>query len=737
MLQESFHKKIPTWDNGKWTYTEFNEKQDFIDFLLPLFKQPGEYEFDATALLFNEHATRFNKQGVYCMAPFKSKDFINYWDVEKEKCRQGVIFINEDKTWYLTRDYYFWINFLKIYNKVAKRFEFPSLMDVQYHMSMYELLAELHGKHASVFKKRQIASSYFHMAKMINMIWFEEGAILKMGASLKDYINLSGTWKFLEEYRDFLNENTAWYRPMNPGKVLEWQQKIEVTENGRKKSKGLKGMFTGMSFEQSPTKGVGGPVTYFFYEEAGVAPTMDKTFEYMLSALEMGDISTGTFIAAGSVGELKDAGPLKDMTLYPEANDIYPVVTNLIDDTGTVGKSGLFIPEQWGMPPYIDKYGNSLVKEAMAALDERRAEEKKKLDPAKYQLRISQRPRNIKEGFAFREEAIFPTHLVEDQERKIANKDYPYELIELDETADGKLKVKKTNKAPISTFPIRVNEENKEGSLVVWERPDKNPEFGQYIASIDPVGEGKTTTSESLCSIYVYKSPIEVTRTDENGVSTHIEGDKIVAAWCGRFDDINETHKKLRLIIEWYNAWTIVENNISLFIQYMIGEKKQKYLVPKNQMVFLKEAQANKTVYQEYGWRNTGILFKQHMLSYLIEWVKEVIDEDVNEEGLVLRKHYGISRIPDPMALKEMLAYQPGVNVDRIVSLAALISFVKVRQANGAKLARVENDLTKNLENSQDLYKLNRSAFRNIGKSRGSSMGGKKRKSAFKHIGRR
>jgi hypothetical protein len=29
-----------------------------------------------------------------------------------------------------------------------------------------------------------------------------------------------------------------------------------------------------------------------------------------------------------------------------------------------------------------------------------------------------------------------------------------------------------------------------------------------YYASIDPVGEGKTTTSESLCSIYVMKAPV-------------------------------------------------------------------------------------------------------------------------------------------------------------------------------------------------------------------------------------
>ena len=43
------------------------------------------------------------------------------------------------------------------------------------------------------------------------------------------------------------------------------------------------------------------------------------------------------------------------------------------------------------------------------------------------------------------------------------------------------------------------------------------------------------------------------------------------------------------MIIEWYKAWTIVENNISLFIQHMIAKRKQKYLVPKQQVLFLKD----------------------------------------------------------------------------------------------------------------------------------------------------
>ena len=91
------------------------------------------------------------------------------------------------------------------------------------------------------------------------------------------------------------------------------------------------------------------------------------------------------------------------------------------------------------------------------------------------------------------------------------------------------------------------------------------------------------------------------------------------------------------LIIEWYNAWTLVENNISHFINYMVSKKKQKYLVPKNQMVFLKDLGSNKSVYQEYGWKNTGNLFKSHLISYAIEFLREEIDEELDDEGNVLK----------------------------------------------------------------------------------------------------
>jgi hypothetical protein len=735
LLVEPWVEGIPTYtvDTGKWTHTKFEDKDAFIIFLKDLFKEPGQYDFDETSYMFNEHSRRWLKEGIYCRDPFRSKGYVKYWDTEKEKCRRGVIFKNGDKTWYLPREYYMWLNFLRIYDKILKKFRFPSIWDVQYHMALYEILAELHGLHAMIVKKRQIASSYYHVAKLICELWFEEGSTLKIGASESRHIDMDGSWVFVEEYRDFLNAETAWYRNMDPGKVKNWQQRIKTTAGGRDKYIGNKSRLIGLSFEQSPTKGVGGACRYFFYEEAGVAPTMDKSFIYMLSALEAGEISTGMFIGAGSVGELKDCDPLKEFVQNPVANDIYPVETNLIDDKGTVGLSGLFIPEKWGMPPYIDNFGNSDTVGALAAIDKKSEDWTKRLRPDIYQLRISQRPRNLAEAFAYREESKFPLHLIASQKRDIEERGYPYELIELSENDKGEIKAKKTTKAPIMSFPVDKKLEDKSGSIVVWERPDKGAEWGTYYGSIDPVSEGKTITSESLCSIYIYKTPVEVTRVTDHGVENFIEGDKIVAAWCGRFDDLNKTHDRLRLIIEWYNAWTLVENNISLFIQYMIAERKQKYLVLKNQVVFLKEVQANKSVFQEYGWRNTGRLFKDHLINYLIEWLNEVVEEEVNDEGVITKKYYGIRRIPDLMAMKEMEAYREGVNVDRLVTLASLVAFAKIQQANRGYSKRVENESSQNLEKSPDLYKLKSTPFSRMGRSNKTGLN-KKRRGGYKNL---
>ena len=728
------YTEVPTYKDGQWSVTEFQTREEFRDFLLPLFKEPGLYEFDEASLIFNSEGRKFQRQGYYCDAPLKSKDFIHYWDDQKNKCRKGVIVQSGEHTWYLTRDYYMWLNFLPIYDKEEKRFDFAKIRDAQYHMALYEILGELHYKHAIILKKRQIASSYFHMGKLINQYWFEEGAVLKIGASLKDYINEKGSWKFLNEYKNFLNEHTAWYRPAEPEKVGAWQQQIKVRINNRDTYRGLRSTINSYSFEKDPTNGVGGPVTYFFHEEGGIAPKMNDTYGFIKPALKSGHIITGQFIAAGSVGDLEQCEPLKDYVLHPEENGFYAVDSNLIDSDGTIGKTGLFIPEQWSMPPYIDKYGNSKVEEALIALEEEFTRMKKDMDPAAFQLTISQQPRNIEEAFASRKASVFPTHLVSKQLQRIADKDYAVEYIDLSRNAEGKIVALPSRKLPIMEFPISKKTEDKEGVICIYERPCKDPVFGNYYAAVDPVGEGKTTTSESLCSIYVYKTAVEVIVDEGDGkVKNTLERDGIVASWCGRFDDINKTHERLEMIIEWYNAWTVVENNVALFIQYIISKKKQRYLVPKDMILFLKDIGANRNVFQEYGWKNVGTIFKGTILSYGIEFLKEELDHETLPDGTIVKTIYGVERIPDPMLLREMQAYRDGLNVDRLVSFCSLIAFAKVQQSNRGLQKRLETT-NKNLENPEKSYKLKLNPFRHMGRSSGIRSGFSKPNIPFKNV---
>lgn len=1064
-----FLEDIPTYDakTATWSTTSFSSRADFVAFLWSIWKEPGKYDFDETSLIFNQESSKFRKEGIYCRAPVRTKDYVDYWDDQKQKCRKGVIFYGtKGQTWFLNRDYYMWLNFLPIYNKEVARFTFADVRDAQYHMSLYEALAEWSYRHGAILKKRQIASSYYHAGKMINLFWFEEGAMNKMAGSLKDYVNEKGTWRFLEEYRNFLNEHTAWYRPCNPDKVLNWEQKVEVNTGGRKTDRGLKSVLIGLSLDKDPTNGVGGPcvtpytsilcenneykfakditlndrvigadgklkkvlhlfkgstemysitqskgVTYtvtgdhtlylydtthkkhvtikakefnalskdrkrflkgikfdgaegkdinlpvspyylglylgdgckydgritvnktkdpeifeaiyniaetegylisqklknkyrtdykdemydmalssgydvktmkpallslfkklgvqdknipsiylksskkqrlellagiidtdgyysskknryelhvkspkltddiidlcvsvgldahyyhivednksstvvstttygyriritgdltkvpckiarkkavtngiknknrystitvtpvgigdyngfecednlfilkdgtithnckfFFHEEAGIAPKMNETIEYLLPALKSGMIYTGMFIAAGSVGDLEQCEPLKEMIFNPDAKDVLKVETNLVDSKGTIKECGLFIPEQWSMLPCIDKYGNSQVEEALKMIMQERAQWKKDMKPDDYQLRISQKPTNIEEAFAYRKESKFPQHLVTQQIRRIEEKEYFYEHLKLERNSLGKIDAKETRKLPISEFPLSTTAVDKEGCLVVWERPVKDAPWGTYYASMDPVRDGKTTTSKSLCSLIIYKNPLEVTTHKMDGTVEHvIEQDKIVASWCGRFDDINDTHRFCELIIEWYNAWTLCENNVTGFIQYMIGQRKQKYLVPKNQIAFLKDLGSNTNVFQDYGWRNVGTIFKTNLIEYGIQFLNEKIDESVDPEGNILSIRYGVERIPDIMILKEMQAYREGINVDRLVSYCALVAFAKVQQTNRGVARKTEHENEESKQMSNNMSKLNMTPFRNMGRQR-------------------
>ncbi len=174
-----------------------------------------------------------------------------------------------------------------------------------------------------------------------------------------------------------------------------------------------KSIMTGTTFKRSPTAGVGGPSYYNYFEEAGTFPKLDKTYLYMRPALESGAITTGFFIAAGSVGELKDCKPLKKFMESPEEYGFLGVENTWVNKDRVSKITGLYLPEQWGMPPFIDEFGNSKVQEALEYINKDYDTKEKEMDAEDYQLHISQHPRYMEEAFAYREVSKWPIRRID------------------------------------------------------------------------------------------------------------------------------------------------------------------------------------------------------------------------------------------------------------------------------------------------------------------------------------
>jgi hypothetical protein len=152
--------------------------------------------------------------------------------------------------------------------------------------------------------------------------------------------------------------------------------------------------------------------------------------------------------------------------------------------------------------------------------------------------------------------------------------------------------------------------------------------------------------------------------------------------------------------------------------------------------MFLKELGSNNNVFQEYGWRNTGTLFKANLVSYAIQFLEEEINVETKPDGTITKVTYGVERIPDIMLLREMAAYRDGLNVDRLVAFCALVAFAKVQESNRGFGKRVEHENTDNLQNTNKNSNLFMSPFRHLGadNSQSSASAMRKPRNPFKNM---
>jgi hypothetical protein len=228
---------------------------------------------------------------------------------------------------------------------------------------------------------------------------------------------------------------------------------------------------------------------------------------------------------------------------------------------------------------------------------------------------------------------------------------------------DGKIGHEFTDKRPISNFPLK-NTDLKDAPVVIYEFPVENPPYGLYVAGVDPYRQGKSAYSSSLGSVYVYKRMHDITGEKYQ--------DMFVASYCARPDKKETWEEQARLLIKYYNARTLCENDDISFIEYMKAKGDAHYL--EKQPQWLMEVVPNTTVKREYGIHRSAQKIIDYLHNCLKKYMEETIYKETDEAGNVVRESTGVSKIFDPVLLEEIIQYNDQGNFDRIVAAELAIA---------------------------------------------------------------
>jgi len=220
-----------------------------------------------------------------------------------------------------------------------------------------------------------------------------------------------------------------------------------------------------------------------------------------------------------------------------------------------------------------------------------------------------------------------------------------------------------TDKQPITNFPLK-SSDLKDAPVVIYEFPVENPPYGLYVAGVDPYRQGQSAYSSSLGSVYIYKRMHDIMGEKYQ--------DMFVASYCARPDKKETWEEQARLLIKYYNARTLCENDDISFIEYMKAKGDAHYL--EKQPQWLLEVVPNTTVKREYGVHRSSRKIIDYLHNCLKKYMEESIYKETNDDGDVTKEFLGVSKIFDPVLLEEIIQYNDSGNFDRIVAAELAIA---------------------------------------------------------------
>lgn len=238
-----------------------------------------------------------------------------------------------------------------------------------------------------------------------------------------------------------------------------------------------------------------------------------------------------------------------------------------------------------------------------------------------------------------------------------------------------------SEKAPIANFPAKAMDD-KDAPINIWEFPiDDKPPFGLYVAGVDPYKQDQAKYSDSLGAVYIFKRM--------HDIKSDLYQDMFVASYVARPKSIDKWNEQARLLIKYYNARTLCENEDMGFINYMIYKGDGHLL--EDQPGWLKEIVPNTEVNRIKGIHRSAYRIRMYLHTVLKQYLDEKIGVRRNEEGDILGDILGVTKVLDPMLLEEIIKFQEDINCDREVAASLALALARHLDPQ-IKVSTVETD---------------------------------------------
>lgn len=617
---------------------------------------------------------------------------------EIEKCRKGIVIDGVHISGWL----YWHINHWKIQGDDDEGFGerpiiTPKLRDNEWIIANAIERAETDKKALCClglrqFGKTQMASSY--LARKAVLIKNSQNIIV--GSSAEDLNNITASIDFgmlqLPKYLSIPRITRDWSK-----KEVLLGIKRQSGDNDIHSRFRIRNTQDGAKTEVT----AGATISSLFFDEIG-KQDFSKVFQAAKPALRGPKGWRCSPLLFGTGGAFEKGKDAEVMFFNPENSDILDFI-----DENTNKKTGLFMPgymrsdfkESSTLGKYLNLDSKKLdkipiqvanIERGIGSLKKEREIAAGNPDTSVLLKAIMYDPLVVDEIFLTESGNIFPKDLLMDQKAWLAAGNAPHcDYVDLYVDSNNLVKHKFTDRKPIMHFPARP-EDDLDGVVQIWEFPIHNAPEGLYFGATDPYKQESAAYSDSVGSTYIFKRIYDPINDKFQNI--------IVAAYHGRPKRMQTWYDNTRMLLRYFNAKTVCENEDRGFIQHCKDKNDAHvYLVPQVAQI-INGVHPNSTVQREYGIHATRQLINYFNVS-IVEYMQEVLRTEDDKEIL------GVRRIIDPVLIEELLKYDGKMNADRVRSYGILLAYAK--SLDRAPLSSIKDNRYKPMEMKGNMNKSN------------------------------